>query len=237
MQNRTLGRSGVTVSAIGYGATRLSHGYGPATDTQQAIALVRAALERGMTSFDTVQIYGAISEEIVGAALEPFRGKVVIATKFGFDLGTATGSGQQAMNSRSENIRKVAEGSLRRLRVDAIDLYYQHRVDPNVPIEDVAGTVRDLIAEGKVKHFGLLKPVAEQKQATPAQLALAWLRAQKPWIVPIPGTTKLRRLEENIGAADIALSTDELRRINAAVSRGTVPSDRHPAHIQARVGR
>jgi aryl-alcohol dehydrogenase-like predicted oxidoreductase len=159
MQKRKLGRSGLEVSAIGYGAMGLSHGYGPATARQQAIALVRAAAERGVTFFDTAQIYGFENEEIVGEALEPIRGQVVIATKFGFEVGRA--DKQQILNSRPEHIRKVTEGSLERLRVDAIDLYYQHRVDPSVPIEDVAGTIRDLIAEGKVKHFGLSEAGAE----------------------------------------------------------------------------
>ena len=328
MQRRVLGNSGLEVSAIGYGAMGLSHGYGPATDRKQAIALVRAAFERGVTFFDTAQIYGKENEEIVGEALSPYRGHAVIATKFGFDLDAP--AGQQVLNSRPDNIRKVTEGSLERLRVDAIDLYYQHRVDPRVPIEDVAGTIRDLIAEGKVKHFGLseagpetirrahaVQPVAvveseyslwwrepeqeilplleqlgigfvpfsplgkgfltgkinetttfdsadfrnivprftaenrkanhavvdlltkfaEALHATPAQIALAWLLAQRPWIVPIPGTTKLHRLEENIGAADVELATADLRRIDDAVSRITLHGERYPAHLQARVGR
>ena len=328
MQRRVLGNSGLEVSAIGYGAMGLSHGYGPATDRKQAIALVRAAFERGVTFFDTAQIYGKENEEIVGEALSSYRGHAVIATKFGFDLDAP--AGQQVLNSRPDNIRKVTEGSLERLRVDAIDLYYQHRVDPHVPIEDVAGTIRDLIAEGKVKHFGLseagpetirrahaVQPVAvveseyslwwrepeqeilplleqlgigfvpfsplgkgfltgkinetttfdsadfrnivprftaenrkanhavvdlltkfaEALHATPAQIALAWLLAQRPWIVPIPGTTKLHRLEENIGAADVELATADLRRIDDAVSRITLHGERYPAHLQARVGR
>jgi aryl-alcohol dehydrogenase-like predicted oxidoreductase len=328
MQKRTLGDN-LEVSAIGYGAMGLSHGYGPQTEKQQAISLIRAAVERGVTFFDTAQIYGAENEEIVGEALEPFRGRVVIATKFGFDLDAP--AGQQVLNSRPENIRKVTEGSLRRLRVEAIDLYYQHRVDPEVPIEDVAGTVKELIREGKVKHFGLseasaqtirrahavqpvtalqseyslwwiepeeeilptceelgigfvpfsplgkgfltgsidentefdstdmrgttfprftpenrkanrsvvdlLTRIAAQKLATPAQIALAWLLARKPWIVPIPGTTKLHRLEENLGAASVALKPDDLREIEEAAAKITVRGDRYPAHLQQRVGR
>jgi aryl-alcohol dehydrogenase-like predicted oxidoreductase len=328
MQKRTLGDN-LEVSAIGYGAMGLSHGYGPQTDKQQAISLIRAAVERGVTFFDTAQIYGAQNEEIVGEALEPFRDGVVIATKFGFDLDAP--AGQQVLDSRPENIRKVTEGSLRRLRVEAIDLYYQHRVDPDVPIEDVAGTVKELIREGKVKHFGLseasaqtirrvhavqpvtalqseyslwwrepeeeilptceelgigfvpfsplgkgfltgsidentefdstdmrgttfprftpenrkanravvdlLTRIAAQKRATPAQIALAWLLYQKPWIVPIPGTTKLHRLEENLGAASVELTPDDLREIEEAVAKITVRGDRYPAHLQQRVGR
>src|SRR3954468_22608051 len=308
----------------------LSHGYGPATDRTEAVAMIRAAFERGVTLFDTAQIYGAINEEIVGEAIEPFRAHAVIGTKFGFDLDAP--AGQQVLNSRPDYIRKVTEGSLRRLRVEAIDLYYQHRVDPNVPIEDVAGTIKDLIAEGKVKHFGLseaaeqtirrahavqpvtavqseyslwwrepetngvlaacqalgigfvafsplgkgfltgkidetttfkagdlrgttfprftkeniaanqalvdlLKRIAERKGATPAQLALAWLLAQKPWVVPIPGTTKLHRLEENLGAVHVTLTTADLREIDDAASKITVHGDRYPAHLRARVGR
>jgi len=330
MQKRKLGTSGLEVSAIGYGAMGLSHGYGPATDRQQAIALIRAAAERGVTLFDTAQIYGAINEEIVGEALEPFKGKVVIATKFGFDLDAPKGS--QALDSNPGNIRKVTEGSLKRLRVEVIDLYYQHRVDPNVPIEEVAGTIKELIAEGKVKHFGLseageqtirrahavqpvvaiqseyslwwrepetngvlaacaelgigfvpfsplgkgfltgkidetttfdssdmrgttfprftaenrkanrgvvdlLARIAEAKHATPAQVALAWLLAQKEWIVPIPGTTKLHRLEENLGAANVRLDAGDLREIESAAAKITVQGNRYPAHLQARVGR
>jgi aryl-alcohol dehydrogenase-like predicted oxidoreductase len=328
MQKRTLAKSGLEVSAIGYGAMGLSHGYGPATDKQRAIDLVRAAAERGVTFFDTAQIYGAENEEIVGEALEPFRDQVVIATKFGFELGRS--DDQQVLNSRPQHIRQVTEGSLKRLRVEAIDLYYQHRVDPDVPIEDVAGTVRDLIEEGKVKHFGLsevgvqtirrahavqpvaalqseyslwwrepeeeilptleelgigfvafsplgkgfltgaidentsfdssdfrnavprfseenrkanqslvevLGRIADQKRATRAQIAIAWLLAQKPWIVPIPGTTKLHRLEENIGAASVELTPEDLREIGDALSHITVQGDRYPPHLQARVGR
>jgi aryl-alcohol dehydrogenase-like predicted oxidoreductase len=332
MQKRRLGRSDLEVAAIGYGAMGLSHGYGPATDRASAVAMVRAAFERGVTLFDTAQVYGAINEEIVGEALEPFRDQVTIATKFGFDIESAKGQGTQALNSRPDNIRKVTEGSLKRLRVDVIDLYYQHRVDPEVPIEDVAGTIRDLIAEGKVKHFGLseagaqtirrahavqpiaavqseyslwwrepetngvletceelgigfvpfsplgkgfltgkidesttfessdmrgttfprftaenrkanqgvvdlLNAVAARKRATPAQVALAWLLAQKPWIVPIPGTTKLHRLEENLGAANVELTAADLSEITAAAAKITVKGDRYPAHLQSRVGR
>ena len=328
MQKRSLGNSRLEVSAIGYGAMGLSHGYGPATGTQQAIALVRAAVERGVTFFDTAQIYGAINEEIVGEALEPFRGQVVIATKFGFEVGRA--DGQQILNSRPDHIKQDTEGSLKRLRVDAIDLYYQHRVDPGVPIEDVAGAVKDLIREGKVRHFGLseagvatirrahavqtvtavqseyslwwrepeadvlpaceelgigfvpfsplgrgfltgtidvtttfasndfrnmvprftpenrranqalvdwLARVAAEKRATPAQIALAWLLSRKPWIVPIPGTTKLHRLEENIGAADVELTRADLQAIEDAAAQITVHGERYPEHLQKRVGR
>jgi aryl-alcohol dehydrogenase-like predicted oxidoreductase len=329
MQKRELGRSGREVFAIGYGAMGLSHGYGPATDRQQAIALIRAAVERGVTFFDTAQIYGAVNEEIVGEALAPFRDQVVIATKFGFELGRA--DKQQVLNSRPENIRQVTEGSLERLRVEAIDLYYQHRVDPNVPIEDVAGTIKDLIREGKVKRFGLseagvqtirrahavqplaaiqseyslwwrepetngvlaaceelaigfvafsplgkgfltgkidestsfdstdfrnivprftpenrkanqavvdlLTRIAAEKRAMPAQIALAWLLAQRPWIVPIPGTTKLQRLEENLGAVNVELTADDLRKIEDATSKITVQGARYPEQLQQRIGR
>ena len=328
MQKRKLGKSDLEVSAIGYGAMGLTHGYGPATDKQQAITLIRAAVELGVTFFDTAQIYGALNEEIIGEALEPFRSQVVIATKFGFELGRA--DKQQVLNSRPESIRQVTEGSLKRLRVEAIDLYYQHRVDPNVPIEDVAGTVKELIREGKVKHFGLseagvetirrahavqpvaaiqseyslwwrepeaevlptceelgigfvpfsplgkgfltgkidetttfdstdfrnvvprftaenrkanqalvdlLARIAERKKAAPAQIALAWLLAQKPWIVPIPGTTKLHRLEENVRAAAVALTADDLREIKDAAAKIAVHGARYPAHLQQRVGR
>jgi aryl-alcohol dehydrogenase-like predicted oxidoreductase len=306
----------------------MSFGYGPPADRQEMIDLIRGAVERGVTFFDTAQIYGAANEEIVGEALEPFRGQAVIATKFGFDLDAP--AGQQVLNSRPENIRKVTEGSLRRLRVDAIDVYYQHRVDPNVPIADVAGTIRDLIADGKVKHFGLseagvqtirrahavqpvtaiqseyslwfrepekevlptceelgigfvpfsplgkgfltgkidenttfdsadfrnivprfsaenrkanaavvdlLKRIATEKKATPAQIALSWLLGRKSWVVPIPGTTKLHRLEENIGAANVELSPNDVREIDAAAAGITIQGDRYPAHLQARVGR
>ena len=329
MQKRKLGKSGLEVSAIGYGAMGLSHSYGSATDRQQAIALIRAAVERGVTFFDTAQIYGAVNEEIVGEALGPFRGQVVIGTKFGFELGRT--DKQQVLNSQPENIRQVTEGSLKRLRVEAIDIYYQHRVDPNVPIEDVAGTIKDLIGEGKVKHFGmseaaertirrahavqpvaaiqseyslwwrepetngvlaaceelgmgfvpfsplgkgfltgkidetttfdssdfrntvprfspenrkanqavvdLLTRIAAQKKATPAQIALAWLLAQRPWIVPIPGTTKLHRLEENVGAAAVELTASDLREIEDAAAKITVQGARYSEEHQRRVGR
>jgi aryl-alcohol dehydrogenase-like predicted oxidoreductase len=319
MQTRKLGKSGLAVSAIGLGCMGMNHHRGPAPDRAEMVALIRAAVERGVTLFDTAEFYGPFTnEELVGEALEPFRKDVIIATKFGFDLGPG-GSG--GLNSRPERIRQVAEASLKRLRVDAIDLFYQHRVDPNVPIEEVGAAVRDLIAEGKVKHFGLSEPsahtirrahavqpvaaiqseyslwwrvpeeevlptceelgigfvpysplgrgvltgkidettifgsndnrttlprftpearkanrpvvnlleeIGDQKRATPAQIALAWLLSQKPWIVPIPGTTKLNRLEENIAAASIELTPDDLRRIEGAVSRITVVGDRYP---------
>jgi aryl-alcohol dehydrogenase-like predicted oxidoreductase len=327
MEKRTLG-SGLEVSALGLGCMGLSHGYGKAVDKDAGIALIRAAVERGVTFFDTAQIYGAPNEEMVGEALQPFRDQVVIATKFGFEPGQSFG--EQKLSSRPEWIREATEGSLKRLRVEAIDLYYQHRVDPDVPIEDVAGTIRDLIGEGKVKHFGLseagaetirrahavqpvtalqseyslwwrepeqeilptlealgigfvpfsplgkgfltgaitadasfgkddfrsvvprfspealsanqtlvtvLQHLAAAKSATPAQIALAWLLAQKPWIVPIPGTTKRHRLEENLAAADLRLSGEDLAEIEAALSQVTVQGDRYPAHLQARVGR
>src|SRR5215207_8751 len=328
-QKRTLGRSGLKVSALGLGCMGLSYGYGPVTDQRDAVALIRAAVERRVTFFDTAQVYGPfVNEEVVGAALAPFRDRVVIATKFGFEFdarGKETG-----LDSRPEHIRRVTDGSLRRLGVDAIDLYYQHRVDPNVPIEEVAGTVRDLIAEGKVKYFGLseagvrtirrahaVQPVtalqseyslwwrepeeeilptleelgigfvpfsplgkgfltgkidetttfdssdfrntvprfsaenrkanqgvvdlagriAASKGATPAQIALAWVLAQRPWIVPIPGTTKLHRLEENLGAVDVELTPDDLREIDNAASKIELHGDRYPAHLQQRIGR
>jgi aryl-alcohol dehydrogenase-like predicted oxidoreductase len=306
----------------------LSYGYGPATNTQDAVKLIRAAVERGVTFFDTAEAYGPfLNEEVVGEALAPFRDQVVIATKFGFKNGDST----TGLDSRPERIRAVAEASLKRLRTDRIDLFYQHRGDPNVPVEDVAGTVRDLVAEGKVKHFGLseasaqtirrahavlpvaalqseyslwwrepekeilptleelgigfvpfsplgkgfltgaidektkfdssdyrghvfprfseenrvanrplvevLGAIASQKNVTRAEIALAWLLAQKPWIVPIPGTTKLHRLEDNLGAADIVLSTDELREIDQAISTVAVQGERYPAHLAARAGR
>lgn len=329
MQQRTLGRSGLQVSALGLGCMGLSYGYGPATNTQQAIELIRAAVARGVTFFDTAEVYGPfLNEEVVGEALKPFRDRVVIATKFGFTFGDD--NKQQILNSRPEHIRKAVEGSLRRLQTDVIDLYYQHRVDPDVPIEDVAGAVKDLIAEGKVKHFGLseagaqtirrahaVQPVAalqseysmwwrEPEQeiiplleelgigfvpfsplgkgfltgaintstafgsddfrskvprfqadaleanaqlitvlgtlarehgVTPAQIALAWLLAQKPWIAPIPGTTKLHRLEENMSAADITLSAGDLLKITQALDAIKIVGDRYPAAMQARVGR
>ncbi|MER9241916.1 aldo/keto reductase [Mesorhizobium sp. M0633] len=319
MQNRTLGDSGLVVSAIGLGCMGLNYHRGPAPDRQETIALVRAAVERGVTFFDTAEVYGPFTnEELVGEALEPFRKDVVIATKFGHDFSRCRSSG---LDSRPERIRQAAEDSLKRLRVEAIDLFYQHRVDPDVPIEDVAGAMKDLIAQGKVKQFGLseagastirrahaVQPVAAiqseyslwwrepeaevlpaceelgigfvpysplgrgfltgkidettsfggndnraslprftpearkanrpvvdllerigaQKRATPAQIALAWLLAQKPWIVPIPGTTKLNRLEENIAAAGIELSPDDLRHIEDAAAQITVEGDRYP---------
>ena len=327
MQTRKLGSTGLEVSAIGLGCMGLSFGYGPATEREAAIALIRAAVERGVTFFDTAEVYGPFTnEELVGEALAPFRDKVVIATKFGFDAGGVQG----ALNSRPEHIKAVAEASLKRLRTDVIDLFYQHRVDPAVPIEDVAGAVKDLIAEGKVKHFGLseagvqtirrahaVQPVAalqseyslfwrepeaeviptleefgigfvpfsplgrgfltgkidadtsfdskdirssvprfsaearkanqalvdllgtlaSARNATPAQIALAWLLHQKPWIAPIPGTTKLHRLDENLGAADVALSADDLREIHDSVARISIQGERYPAHLQALVGR
>ncbi len=330
MEKRTLGKSGLEVSAIGLGCMGLNFGYGPATARDEAITLIRTAVERGVTFFDTAEVYGPYSnEEVVGEALEPFRGEVVIATKFGFDLDPADGS-QRGLNSRPEHIRAVAEASLKRLRVDAIDLFYQHRVDPAVPIEEVAGAVKRLIEEGKVRHFGLseagagtirrahavqpvaalqseyslwwrepelevlptlwelgigfvpfsplgkgfltgaiseatsfssgdfrnavprfsaearsanrpvveaLAGVAARLGATPAQIAIAWLLAQKDWIVPIPGTTKLHRLDENLGAANVVLSEADLDNIDDALSGVTVQGERYPAHLAALVGR
>jgi aryl-alcohol dehydrogenase-like predicted oxidoreductase len=327
-QHRMLGRN-LEVSALGLGCMGLSHGLGPPVEKQQAITLIRAAVERGVTLFDTAQVYGPYTnEELVGEALAPFRGQVVIATKFGFQFDA--GGNETGLNSRPAHIRRMTEDSLRRLGVDAIDLYYQHRVDPDVPIEDVAGTVRDLIGEGKVKHFGLseagiatirrahavqpvtalqseyslwwrepeaellptleelrigfvpfsplgkgfltgtiteqttfdgsdfrnivprftaenrkanhamvdlLTRIAAEKRATAAQIALAWLLAQKPWIVPIPGTTKLYRLDENLGGAAVALTADDLREIGQAAAEITVHGARYPAHLQERVGR
>jgi aryl-alcohol dehydrogenase-like predicted oxidoreductase len=329
MQKRKLGSSDLEVSAIGLGCMGLSYGYGPATDMQDAITLIRTAFERGVTFFDTAEAYGPYkNEELLGEALAPFRDQVVIATKFGFEFDA--NGGQSGMNSRPEHVREVAEAALKRLKTDVIDLFYQHRVDPNVPIEDVAGAVKDLIQDGKVKHFGLseagvqtirrahavqpvtalqseyslwwrepeqeilptleelgigfvpfsplgkgfltgkidetttfdskdfrnvvprfspearkanqalvdlLGQIAARKRATPAQIALAWLLAQKSWIVPIPGTTKLHRLEENIGAAAVELRLDDLHDIGDAVSKITVQGDRYPAHLQARVDR
>lgn len=327
MQKRKLGNSNLEVSAIGLGCMGMSFGYGPAHDKQEMISVLRAAFERGVTFFDTAEVYGPyINEELVGEALAPFRDQVVIATKFGFDFSTEP----RGLNSRPERIKEVAEASLKRLQVDAIDLFYQHRVDPNVPIEDVAGAVKELIQAGKVKHFGLSEPgaqtirrahavqpvtaiqneyslwwrrpeeevlptceelgigfvpysplgkgfltgkinenttfdstdfrnilprftaearqanqamvdllgkIAEQKQATPAQIALAWLLAQKPWIVPIPGTTKLSRVEENIGAAAIELTTDDLSAIESAALKITVQGARYPENLEAMTGR
>jgi aryl-alcohol dehydrogenase-like predicted oxidoreductase len=330
MQKRRLGKSNLEVSALGLGCMGMSFGYGPAVDKKDGISLIRAAVERGITFFDTAEVYGPYTnEELVGEALAPFRGKVAIATKFGFKLDPNTGK-QAGLDSRPEHIKEVAEASLKRLRVDAIDLLYQHRVDPDVPIEDVAGAVKGLIREGKVKHFGLseagvqtirrahaVQPVtalqseyslwwrepeaeviptleelgigfvpfsplgkgfltgkisedtkfdksdfrnivprftpenrkanqalvdllgrfAQQKKATPAQIALAWLLAQKPWIVPIPGTTKLHRLEENIGAANVQLSPDDLRELETAASKVAVQGARYPEELQKMVGR
>lgn len=327
MQQRQLGQNGLTVSALGLGCMGLSFGYGPATDKAQAIALIRAAVDRGVTFFDTAEVYGPyINEEVVGEALAPVRDKVVIATKFGFDCDQPG----QVLNSRPEHIRAAIEGSLKRLKTEVIDLYYQHRVDPDVPVEEVAGTIADLIAEGKVKHFGLseagvdtirrahavcpvtalqseyslwwrepeqaILPVLEElnigfvpfsplgkgfltgainaqttfdssdfrnvvprfseasRQAnqqlvdlvqrlaaeqgvTAAQIALAWLLAKAPWIVPIPGTTKLHRLEENLGSVNVTLSQEALARINEALARIDVVGDRYPQHLQARVGK
>jgi aryl-alcohol dehydrogenase-like predicted oxidoreductase len=330
MQKRKLGNSNLEVSALGLGCMGMSFGYGPAGDKQEMIAVIRAALERGVTFFDTAEVYGPFTnEELVGEALTPFRRQVVIATKFGWKLDPNTGK-QAGLDSRPEHIKEVAEASLKRLRIDAIDLFYQHRVDPDVPIEEVAGAVKDLVQQGKVKHFGLseagvqtirrahaVQPVtalqseyslwwrdpeaeiiptleelgigfvpfsplgkgfltgkisenttfdstdfrnivprfspearkanqtlvdlisrlAEQKKATPAQLALAWLLAQKPWIVPIPGTTKLARLEENIGAAAVELTPEDLRQIGGAVSKITVQGARYPENLQKMTGR
>ena len=331
MQKRKLGKSNLEVSALGLGCMGMSFSYGPPKDKQEMITLLRAAVERGVTFFDTAEVYGPfINEELVGEALAPLRGQVVIATKFGFDLsGSDNRPGVAGLNSRPEHIKQAVEGSLKRLKVDVIDLLYQHRVDPDVPIEDVAGAVKDLIREGKVKHFGLseagvgtirrahavqpvtalqseyslwwrkpeaevlptledlgiglvaysplgkgfltgkmdantkfgssdfrstlprftpealkanhavadlLGRIAKQKKATPAQIALAWLLAQKPWIVPIPGTTKLSRLEENIGAVSIQLTPEDLRDIDAAASKITVQGARYPERLEKMTG-
>ncbi len=327
MQKRKLGNSGLEVSALGFGCMGLSFGYGPAQEKEAAISLIRDAFENGVTFFDTAEAYGPFTnEELLGEALAPIRDQVVIATKFGFKDGDS----KTGMDSRPERIREVADASLKRLRIDRIDLFYQHRVDANVPMEDVAGTVKDLIREGKVKHFGLseagvpsirrahavqpvaalqseyslwwrepeaeLLPLCEElgigfvpfsplgkgfltgkidentsfakddfrnivprfspearkanqelvdrlasistaKQATPAQVALAWLLAQKPWIVPIPGTTKLHRLKENVGASAVELTPSDLRQIEEALAQIKVQGDRYPAHLAARVGR
>jgi aryl-alcohol dehydrogenase-like predicted oxidoreductase len=331
MQKRKLGKSNLEVSAIGLGCMGMSFGYGPAGDKQEMISVIRAAVDRGVTFFDTAEVYGPFTnEELVGEALAPFRGKVVIATKFGWEANPADGGKWNSLNSRPEHIKKVAEASLRRLKVDAIDLFYQHRVDLNVPIEDVAGAVKQLIQQGKVKHFGLseagaqtirrahgVQPVtalqseyslwwrqpeevvlptleelgigfvpfsplgkgfltgkinedtkfdntdfrntvprfnpenrkanqalvdllstfAAQKKATPAQLALAWLLAKKPWIVPIPGTTKLHRLEENLGAANVDLTPEDLRAIESASSNIKVEGARYPQWVEQTTGR
>src|ERR1700693_3851751 len=330
MQKRRLGNSNLEVAALGLGCMGLSFGFGPPVEKQQGISLIRAAVERGVTFFDTAEVYGPYTnEELVGEALAPFRKQVVIATKFGFKIDPTTGK-QAGLDSRPERIKEVAEASLKRLRTDTIDLFYQHRVDPEVPIEDVAGAVKDLIQQGKVKHFGLseagvqtirrahaVQPVAalqseyslwfrepeaeviptleelgigfvpfsplgkgfltgkidentkfdsgdfrnivprftaearkanqavvdvlgnlaQQKKATPAQIALAWLLAQKPWIVPIPGTTKLQRLEENNGAVSVTLTPGDLREIDTAVSKITVQGARYPESMQKMVGR
>jgi len=330
MQKRKLGKSNLEVSALGLGCMGLSFGLGPAVDKQDGIALIRAAVERGVTFFDTAEVYGPFTNEgLLGEALAPFREQVAIATKFGFKLDPATGK-MAGLDSRPAHIKEVAEASLKRLKTDVIDLFYQHRVDPNVPIEDVAGAVKELIQQGKVKHFGLseagvqtirranavqpvtalqseyslwwrepeaeviptleelgigfvpfsplgkgfltgkidekttfdssdfrnivprfspearkanqavvdlLDRIAEQKKATPAQIALAWLLAQKPWIVPIPGTTKVLRLEENLGAVDIKLTADDLHEIESAASKIKVEGARYPEHLQKMVGR
>jgi len=328
MKKRTLGKSNLEVTALGLGCMGMSYAYGPAPDKQEMIQLLRMAVERGMTFFDTAESYGPyVNEELVGEALAPYREKVVIATKFGFHFGP--NAERLGLSSKPEHIKQVVEGSLKRLRIETIDLYYQHRVDPEVPIEDVAGTVKELIEAGKVKHFGLseagvqtirrahavqpltvvqseyslwtrdpeaevlptleelgigfvpfsplgkgfltgkinehttfdrsdfrnivprftpearkanqalvdlLGKIAERKKATPAQIALAWLLAQKPWIVPIPGTTKLSRLEENIGAAAVELTPDDLREIDSAASKITVQGARYPEELERRTG-
>ena len=331
MQKRKLGKSNLEVSAIGLGCMGLSYGFGPAVEKKDGIALIRAAVEKGVTFFDTAEAYGPfVNEELVGEAFAPFRSKVVIATKFGFKVDPTAARGLNGVDSRPEHIKEVAEASLKRLKTDVIDLFYQHRVDPDVPIEDVAGTVKELIQQGKVKHFGLseagvktirrahavqpvtalqseyslwwrepeaeilpaleelgigfvpfsplgkgfltgkinedtkftkndfrnivprftpenrkanqavvdvLEKFAQQKKATAAQIALAWLLAQKPWIVPIPGTTKLHRLEENIGAAAIELTPDDLRQIDNVASKIAVQGERYPENMQKLVNR
>jgi aryl-alcohol dehydrogenase-like predicted oxidoreductase len=327
MKKRKLGKSGLEVSAIGLGCMGMSHGYGPASDKKEMISLIHAAIDRGVTFFDTAEVYGPyVNEELVGEALKPFKGKVAIATKFGIQME----NGKQVLNSNPKTIRQSVEGSLNRLKVDSIDLYYQHRVDPNVPIEEVAGVVQDLIKEGKVKHWGLseagvqtirrahavqpvtaiqseysmmwrtpeeeLLPILEElgigfvpfsplgkgfltgkidknasfdnsdfrsivprfkpenieanqvlvdlieklavgKDAKPAQIALAWVLAQKPWIVPIPGTRKLERLEENLGAAEVELTPEELDDLNDALSKIEISGERYPAEYANRVGK
>jgi len=331
MQKRKLGKSNLEVSALGLGCMGMSFSYGPAPDKREMISLLRAAVERGVTFFDTAEVYGPFTnEELVGEALSPVRDQVVIATKFGFKLDPGGGPKWTGLDSRPEHIKQVAEGSLNRLKVDAIDLFYQHRVDPDVPIEDVAGAVKDLIQKGKVKRFGLseagaktirrahsvqqvaavqseyslwwrgpeaevlptieelgiglvpysplgrgfltgkinenttfdssdfrstlprftpearkanqalvdlLGKIAQRKKATPAQIALAWLLAQKPWIVPIPGTTKLGRLEENLGAAEVELTSDDLREIDSASSKIKVEGARYPERLEQMTGR
>jgi aryl-alcohol dehydrogenase-like predicted oxidoreductase len=330
MQRRKLGNSNLEVSAIGLGCMGMSFGYGPPMNKQEAVSLIRTAVERGVTFFDTAEVYGPFTnEELVGEALAPFRGQVVIATKFGWKIDASTRK-SVGLDSRPGHIKEVAEASLKRLGVEALDLFYQHRVDPDVPIEDVAGAVKELIREGKVRHFGLseagvqtirrahavqpvaalqseyslwwrkpeeevfptleelgigfvpfsplgkgfltgkidentafdssdfrntvprftpearkanqalvdlLGEIARRKNATPAQLALAWLLAQKPWIVPIPGTTKLHRLEENLGAAAVELTADDLREIDAGASQITVQGARYPEHLEQMTGR
>jgi aryl-alcohol dehydrogenase-like predicted oxidoreductase len=331
MQKRKLGNSNLEVSALGLGCMGMTFSYKPFPEKKDSIALIRAAVERGVTFFDTAEVYGPFNnEELVGEALEPFRGKVVIATKFGFDINPDGTHGPKGLDSSPARIRQVAEASLKRLKIDVIDLFYQHRVDPNVPIEDTAGAVKELIQQGKVKHFGmseagaktirrahavqpvtalqseyslwwrkpeeeiiptleelgigfvpfsplgkgfltgkidesttfdptdfrstvprftpearkanqavvdLLGSIAAQKKATPAQIALAWLLAQKPWIVPIPGTTKLHRLEENIGAVAIELTADDLQQIESAASKITVEGARYPEKLEQMTGR
>jgi aryl-alcohol dehydrogenase-like predicted oxidoreductase len=330
MQKRKLGKSGLEVSALGLGCMGMSFSYGPPKDKQEMTTLLRAAVERGITFFDTAEVYGPFTnEELVGEALSPFREQVVIATKFGFNLNPDGSPGWQGVNSRPEHIKQAVEGSLKRLKIETIDLLYQHRVDPDVPIEDVAGTVKDLIQAGKVKHFGLseagvqtirrahavqpvtalqseyslwtrtpekeviptleelgiglvpysplgkgfltgkmdkntkfdssdfrstlprftpealkanqalidlLASIGERKKATPAQIALAWLLAQKPWIVPIPGTTKLQRLDENIGSVSVELTPDDLRNIESAASEITVQGARYPEKLERLTG-
>ncbi|WP_299092299.1 aldo/keto reductase [uncultured Metabacillus sp.] len=327
MQKRKLGKSDLEVSAIGLGCMGMSHGYGPASDKKEMISLIHSAIDRGVTFFDTAEVYGPyVNEELVGEALAPYKGKVIIATKFGIQMV----NGKQVLDSKPEQIRKSVEGSLERLKVDTIDLYYQHRVDPNVPIEEVAGVVQDLIKEGKVKHWGLseagvetirrahavhpltaiqseysmmwrspeeqllptleelgigfvpfsplgkgfltgkidknatfgssdfrsivprfkpenieanqilvelIKKIAVGKDASPAQIALAWVLAQKPWIVPIPGTRKLERLEENLGAAEVELTPEELHELNDALSKIEISGERYPAEYASRVGK
>lgn len=327
MQKRKLGKSGLEVSAIGLGCMGMSHGYGPASDKKEMISLIHEAIDRGVTFFDTAEVYGPfVNEELVGEALSPYRGKVVIATKFGIQME----NGKQVLDSKPERIRQSIEGSLKRLKVDVIDLYYQHRIDPNVPIEEVAGVVQDLITEGKVKHWGLseagvetirrahavqpltaiqseysmmwrnpeekllptleelgigfvpfsplgkgfltgkidksatfdssdfrsivprfkpenieanqilvdlIKKIAIGKDATPAQIALAWVLAQKSWIVPIPGTRKLERLEENLGAAEVELTSEELQNLNDALIKIEISGERYPAEYAKRVGK
>lgn len=330
MQKRKLGKSNLEVSALGLGCMGMSFSYGPPKDKQEMAAVLRAAVDRGITFFDTAEVYGPYTnEELLGEALSAYKGKIAIATKFGFNLNPDGSPGWQGLNSRPERIKQVAENSLKRLRIDTIDLFYQHRVDPAVPIEDVAGAVKDLIQQGKVKHFGLseagvgtirrahavqpvtalqneyslwwrrpeaeviptleelgigmvpysplgkgfltgkidettdlksndfrstlprftpearkanqavvdlLTSIGKQKNATPAQVALAWLLAQKPWIVPIPGTTKLSRLDENIGALSVELSKDDLRQIEEAASHIKIEGDRYPEHLEKMTG-